>query len=97
MTAAVSTKVIAGCFGLAAFAVAIIAGLASDNPAAQILLHAVIATLVCYPIGWIAGLICQRVIGLHLEARIKSQQQVASNSSATPIPTPAESEDAIIV
>ncbi len=62
------SKVIAGCFALAAFAVAVLAGLAGGNSAASILTRALIAMICCYPIGLMIGVICQRVMTDHIEA-----------------------------
>jgi hypothetical protein len=61
-------RVIAACFALAAFAVAIIAGLAGGAGTAQVLLRAVIAMMLCYPVGWVAGMVCERVIRAHVES-----------------------------
>ena len=58
-------RVIASCFALAAFAVAIFAGLAGGNPAAQILLRAVLAMFICYPLGLMVGLVCDNLIRNH--------------------------------
>jgi len=58
-------RIIASCFALAAFTVALIAGMAGGNAAAQILLRAVVAMIVCYPVGLIAGGICDRIIQAH--------------------------------
>ena len=55
-------SVVAGCFALAAFAVAIVAGLAADNPALTILVRAILALAVCYPVGLCIGHLCQRTI-----------------------------------
>ena len=61
-----TAKVIAGCFALSAFAVAILSGLTSDNTTAQILQRAVISMIVCYPVGLIVGIVCERVIVSHI-------------------------------
>jgi hypothetical protein len=61
-------RVIAGCFALAAFAVAIIAGISAGKDAAQVLLHAVIAMMLCYPVGLVAGMVCDREVRAHIEA-----------------------------
>jgi hypothetical protein len=53
---------VAGCFSLAAFFVAILAGLAADNPATLILGRAVLAMALCYPVGVVIGLICQHAV-----------------------------------
>ncbi len=89
MTGAPS-KAIAGCFALAAFAVAILAGLAGDNAAISILFRAVIAMIICYPVGLIIGLICQQVIADHVAHRA-AEAAVQSNQSAE------EAEDVIVV
>ena len=72
---------IAGCFALGAFAVAIIAGLGSRNPAASVLTRALMALIFCYPIGLAVGLIAQRVVRGEIEA----------HQAAHPVPeTPEE-------
>jgi len=88
-----SSKVIAGCFGLAAFAVAIVAGLAHDNPTAQILLRAILAMAVCYFIGAIAGMICERVIVLHVEQHKSSNPAPKPSAASAPTAATAPSED----
>jgi hypothetical protein len=60
-----ASRAVAGCFALAAFAVAVVAGLAGGNPTASILLRALIAMAVCYPVGLIIGVMCQRVVEDH--------------------------------
>ena len=60
-------RVIAGLFAIAAFGVALISGLASDNPASSILARALMAMVISYPVGWIVGMICQHVICDHLK------------------------------
>lgn len=66
------SSAIAGCFALSAFAVAVVAGLAAQNPASSILVRALIAMIVCYPVGLIIGLICQRLMFDHIEAHQKA-------------------------
>lgn len=61
-------RVISACFALASFAVAILAGLASENPASRILGRALIAMMVCYPVGMLVGMVCERIIAAHIEA-----------------------------
>ena len=60
-------RVIAGLFALASFGVALISGLASDNPASSVLTRALMAMFLSYPVGWIVGMICQHVIDDHLK------------------------------
>lgn len=59
------SRIIGTSFALTAFTVAVLAGLASENDAAQILLRAVAAMIVCYPVGFIAGAICDQVVHNH--------------------------------
>jgi hypothetical protein len=58
----VPSGVTAGCFSLAAFAVAIVAGLSAQNPAMTIMLRAIAVSIICWPIGYLAGALCCRVI-----------------------------------
>ncbi len=62
------SNVIAACFALAAFTVAVVAGMAGGNPAMSVLVRALIAMIGCYPIGLIIGLICARVMADHVQA-----------------------------
>jgi len=54
------TKVIAASLGLSAFAVAVIAGLAADNPAGTILARALVCMAVCHALGWGIGAAAER-------------------------------------
>lgn len=54
------TKVIATAFAFAGFAVALLAGLASGSPAAEVILRALVALLLCHAIGWGAATIFAR-------------------------------------
>jgi hypothetical protein len=63
-----TANVIAGCFGLSAFAVAVLAGLAVGNSADVVLLRAIIVIVASYPIGWAAGAVCVHVINARLNA-----------------------------
>jgi hypothetical protein len=84
------SKAIAGCFAMAAFAVAILAGLAGGNTAISILFRAVIAIIICYPVGLVIGLICQQVIADHVDHRA-AESPDQSNQNA------GEAEDVIVV
>jgi hypothetical protein len=93
----VSSKVIASCFALSAFIIAILAGAAADNPAGQIILRALIAMAVCYPVGVIVGVICARVIALHVE-QFATKEAVANSAAANDAPKQKqEPEDVIVV
>ena len=62
----VAGRAIAGCFALAAFSVAVVAGLAGGNTATAILVRALIAMIVCYPLGMLVGVLIRHVIDQHL-------------------------------
>ncbi len=92
------SNVIAACFALAAFAVAVVAGIAGGNPATSILVRALIAMIGCYPAGLIIGLICARVMTDHIQAHrdavsaaelSRTNQLAPSQANAT---TEAQSE-----
>lgn len=53
---------VAGVFALAAFTVALVAGLFGGNEMMTILVRAVIAMIVCYPVGMIAGALFSKII-----------------------------------
>ena len=73
----VAGRAIAGCFALAAFSVAVVAGLAGGNTATAILVRALIAMIVCYPLGMLVGVLCRRVIDQHLaEQSAESAEKV---------------------
>lgn len=73
-------KVIASCFALAAFAVAVVAGMAGDNSASHVLSRALIAMILCYPVGLLVGIVCERVIAERVDEHVRDH----------PLPTPSE-------
>ncbi len=99
----VLSNVLAGCFAMAAFAVAILAGLAGGNAPASILLRALIAMIVCYPVGLMIGLAVQRVVSDQLEAQQKAiddeDEAKPAEASATEqsAETAEDAEDLIVV
>ncbi len=75
------SSAIAGCFSLSAFAVAVVAGLSAQNPVSSILVRALIAMILCYPVGLIIGLICQRLMNDHIDAHQKAASITMPNST----------------
>jgi hypothetical protein len=71
MTAAPG-HVIAGCFALAAFVVGLISGLAAQNPAVTVLVRALLAMVICYPLGAFVGMVCERAINRHVAEHRRS-------------------------
>ncbi|MHC4081368.1 MAG: hypothetical protein ACYS15_18580 [Planctomycetota bacterium] len=83
MTGAAS-RAVAGCFALAAFAVAVVAGLAGGNTTSSILVRALIAMIVCYPVGLVIGLVCQHVIEEHVKAQPAANAVPEAGSGVSP-------------
>lgn len=67
------SKLVATVFALAAFAVAIGAGLAAGNETRIILLRAVGAMAACQMLGVLAGAVVQRVLHEHAERTQRAQ------------------------
>ncbi len=92
----VSSKVVAATLSLAAFAVAIVAGLAGGNDSAGVLVNALICMVVCHPVGMILGAIGERVVREHLDTALGIRPAPAADprrtspdkSSAGNIPNP---------
>ena len=96
---ATGSKAIAGCFALAAFTVAVLAGLAGGNTATSILLRALVAMVACYPLGLVIGVVCQHVIEQH--AKTPAKTEVGAGGDLSPAEQNAENaeeaEDVIVV
>jgi hypothetical protein len=91
-------KVIAGCFALASFAVALFAGIVSDNPAMDVLIRALVAMLVCYPIGLLVGMVCEHIVQAHVAAhRAANPPPESSEQLRAAASTGASDEDVIVV
>ena len=97
MTASATHNTIAGCFALAAFTVAIIAGLAAANPAVSVLSRAIVAMLVCYPIGLMVGMIALRIVSDHVEAHEASNPLPANEGVEIEVGEDGEEEEVIVV
>lgn len=96
---ATGSKAIAGCFAMAAFAVAVLAGLAGGNTASSILLRALVAMVACYPLGLVIGVVCQHVIEQH--PKTPAKPEVGAGGDLSPAEQNAESaeeaEDVMVV
>jgi hypothetical protein len=56
------TKVIGACCGLAAFAIAVVAGMGAENIGEVILFRALVSMLVCQIVGIGLGMVIERVV-----------------------------------
>jgi hypothetical protein len=67
------TKVVSACCGLAAFAIAVVAGLSAENPGEVILFRALICMVACQLVGLALGMVIERVITDSIELHKQSQ------------------------
>ncbi len=58
----IPARVIASCFSLACFAAAIVVGIHAGNSPQTVLLRASLVMVICWPIGYLVGLVAQRAI-----------------------------------
>lgn len=69
------TKVIGACCGLAAFAIAVVAGLSAENPGEVILFRALICMFFCQLVGLGIGTVVERVISDSIDAHKRSRPE----------------------
>ncbi len=91
--AGAASRAVAGCFALAAFSVAVVAGLAGGNAPSSILVRALIAMIVCYPVGLVIGLVCQHVVEEHVKARSDASVVPERGVGASPAEQSAENAE----
>ena len=93
-----ASKAVAGCFAMAAFAVAVVAGLAGGNTAISILGRALVAMIICYGLGLLVGLVCRQVIQQHLRTPQDAQgPQDAVVRAGQSVETEEDTEDVVVV
>jgi hypothetical protein len=88
-----ASKAIASCFALAAFAVAVLAGLAGGNSASSIMLRALLSMIACYPLGLLIGVVCRHVVEQHVRQGAAQKEGAAEQNAENA----EESEDAVVV
>ncbi|HYD01527.1 MAG TPA: hypothetical protein VEB22_09900, partial [Phycisphaerales bacterium] len=81
MTEDVPTKAIASCFGLAAFVIAIAAGVLVGNPAEDIILKAVPAMFICTAVGYGIGAFTTRAISDNIQAAAQAAAAAATQAA----------------
>jgi hypothetical protein len=62
VTAGTPARLIASCFGLSGFAVAVVAGMAAGNSGSRVLSVALCSLIICHIVGLCAGLIGERIV-----------------------------------
>lgn len=77
-----SAKVVAGSLGLAAFAIALLAGLGSGADADLVLGRAVISMFVCFLIGYVIGLVGERAMN-EAAQRYRDENPIDESATAT--------------
>lgn len=80
-------NVIAGIFGLSAFLVAIIAGVAAGNPASDILAPALAAMVVLYLVGMWVGASVERIASAYIEGMTVPSKKSTIDSVENPVQT----------
>lgn len=88
------TQVIASSLGLIGFIIAILAGLAADNPETTTIVRALIAMFICYVVGMIIGAIATRALNEHI-AQYKQSNPMPSDSVDTLVINPEPEEEEI--
>jgi hypothetical protein len=81
------TVVGAGCLSLAGFAVALIAGMVSNNPFDTVVLRGMFALVACFPLGCGLGYVMERIIADHserLNQKLTTSVAGVHNSSTEP-------------
>ncbi|RMH19953.1 MAG: hypothetical protein D6698_05080 [Gammaproteobacteria bacterium] len=71
---------IASCFSLVCFAAAIVVGIHVGNTPQTVLLRAVLVMIICWPIGYLVGLVAQRAIMDQIN-RYKQEHPIPDESS----------------
>ena len=66
MSSGTTSRLIASCLGLSGFAVAIVSGMASENPASRVLGAALVCMVACHLVGLGIGMVGERVIESYL-------------------------------
>lgn len=89
VTPGVPAKMIASVMGLGAFTLAIISGLAVDNPADRILSRALICMFVCNILGMVLGLLAERTVAdaIHHYTSTRPVNEHSPDTPAHPAPT----------
>ena len=78
----IPARVIATCFALVAFAAAVALGYSVGNPTATIILYAMLAMAICWPVGLVVGSVLQHVN----ERGIQEYKQRNPMHAETPAP-----------
>jgi putative Mn2+ efflux pump MntP len=83
LTRGTLTKVIGACCGLGAFAVAVVAGIAAENPGEVVLFRALVSMFACQVVGLGVGMVIEQVIADSIKAHKKARPDpsVASGSA----------------
>lgn len=79
---------VGACFALAAFAVAMVAGLEAGLPMLTVLARGVLVLVICYPVGIAIGLIIDRIIADHhktdlaITDALRAEDETAARNAA---------------
>lgn len=82
---------------MAAFAIAIFAGIVAGNAAGLVLLRALMAMILCYPVGFIVGMICERVVATHKPHDVDLNEGDAESTRADGVTSRSSKEEVTTV
>jgi hypothetical protein len=84
VTAGTPARLIASCFGLSGFAVAVVAGMASGNEGSRILVVALCSLIVCHIVGLAAGLIGESIVNEYMKNYRDARPVLGQGTSPQP-------------
>ena len=90
MTPGTTNKAIGACAGLSGFAIAVIAGIAADNPFDIVVSRALFALPICFTVGFILGTAGERVVQEVIASAEGAARARSKSSSGAPLPAPAQ-------
>lgn len=85
MTAGTPSRLIASCFGLSGFAVAVVAGMASGNEGSRVLTVALCCLILCHIVGLAAGLIGESIVNEYMKNYRQGRPFVGPGSAPRPV------------
>lgn len=85
MTPGTTNKAIGACAGLSGFAIAVIAGIAADNPFDVVVTRALVALPFCFAVGFILGTAGERVVQEVIASAAEAAAARSKSSSGAPL------------
>lgn len=77
-------RIIAGCFALCAFALALLSGLSAEAPIVVILTRGLVSLVGCYIVGLLIGIVGERCIAEHFDSLKHPHGATPAGASVAP-------------